>query len=36
MFIFTRPLSAVLAGLAVALTIVALDRLCQEPAAAAS
>jgi hypothetical protein len=35
MFIFTRPLSAVLAGLAVALTIVTLDRLCQEPAATA-
>src|SRR5580658_2557213 len=34
MFIFPRPLSAVLAGLAVALTIVALDHLCHGPAAA--
>jgi hypothetical protein len=35
MFIFTRPLSAVLAGLAVALAMVALGGLCQGPAAPA-
>lgn len=35
MFIFTRPLRAVAAGLGVALLVVSLDRACQPPEASA-
>jgi hypothetical protein len=36
MFIFNRPLQAVLAGLAVAWLVVGLDRLCHPPPTGAS